>query len=690
MSICGYEVDKDGIATVIIDMPGPVNVMNGDFTESMKQTIGNLAAERDAIGVVIASGKKTFFAGGDVKGMAAAPGAGFNEQITHAIMAGRHLFRSFEKLNLPIVAAINGAALGGGYELTLACNYRIAWDDKSVLIGLPEATLGLLPGGGGVVRMTKKFGIAKALPYLIDGTTMPASEALEAGLLDEVVDRVEDLIPRAKAWILSNKDNPNAALQPWDRPGYQIPGGDLSASAVRGFVNQTAFRLFEETRGLLPNKQLIFDVAVEALKLDLDTALKIESRGLATLIISPISKNLMSANFFQSTEVRRGGARPKDIARFRVSKVGVIGTGDVARTLSRASALAGIDTVILGAKPGDAGQAKASLALAEPDAPVLAGILATDVPSDLSGCEVIVATESADEALLGAVEKSARESVWCALNDAGAEASDPRTELRGRFVRLSVAPTDLQMAVIEVARGDFSSDGAVAKVYDFLRQIRSQPIVTLDTGVAFVERVLIHQLVEALSLVVEGVSPVRVENLSRAIGLREAPLTTIDQIGLARFASLAKRHGHPSVTPRVVALLDRIVAQGRGGRQAGAGFYDYPAAGKVLFRELSARSDDGQSSIADQDVKDRLLFSAVLESIRQVETGVLLSVAEGNIALLRAIGAPMWTGGYIQFVNTYGPQKLLDQCNALAARFGARFESPQILIEKMKTGESFA
>jgi len=650
MSAVRYEIDQDGIATVVIDMSGAVNVMNGEFSDAMSAVVAQLAEERDLIGVVLASGKKTFFAGGDVKGMAAAPGVGFNEQITRAILEGRTLFRSLEKLKVPVVAAINGAALGGGYELTLACNYRIAWDDKSVLIGLPESTLGLLPGGGGCVRMAKKFGLQKALPYLLSGISMPAAEALKQGLVDEIVSDIAELVPRGKAWILQNKSDPLAGTQPWDRPGYKIPGGDISDPVVRGFINQMAFKLFEETRGLLPNKQLIFDIAVESVKLDFDAALKIEARGLVTLIVSPIGKNMMSANFFQSTAVRRGGSRPKEPARSRVDKLGIIGTGDDARAFAEAAEAAGISAIV------------------------------STKSQDLAKCDLFIGASEDASGLATTFAKASPDSVWCAIAyDVNAQAA-----FGGRYVRLHAAPRGPNMKVVEVARAEESHDEAVAKAYDFVQQIKRTPIVIADKGVSFVRSVQARQLLEGVRLLAEGVTPPRIENLGKAIGLQRGPLATIDQIGVDQAAALASRDADAAA----LRVLQGLIDKGRLGVRAGAGFYDYAEQNVSLSREI-LQPASAPAPINDTDIKDRLLFSAIVESLNLLEAGVPLSVAEANIAMLNAIDAPLWTGGYIQFVNTFGLDRFVARCAELAAKYGERFAPPKIVKAKLEAAETF-
>jgi 3-hydroxyacyl-CoA dehydrogenase / enoyl-CoA hydratase / 3-hydroxybutyryl-CoA epimerase len=713
MTAFSYTLDADGIATVIIDMPGAVNVMNDDFTKGMSETFAALAKEDALIGVILASGKKTFFAGGDVKGMAAAPAEGFNTFITEAIARGRVLLRSIERLPVPVVAAINGAALGGGYELTLASNYRIAWDDPSVVVGLPEATLGLLPGGGGCVRMVKKFGIQKALPWLLSGRSVPAAKALEEGLVDELAPTVDALVPQARAWILANRSNPDAALQPWDRPGYRVPQGGLENPVVRGFINYNAFRLFEETRGLLPNKQLIFDIAVESLKLDLDTALQVETRGLVSCIISPVAKNMIAANFLQMNEVKRGKSRPEGVPRTTVSKLGVIGAGMMGQGIAHAAAKAGIAVVLKDVDLDVAESGKADIA-AMLDKSIATGALTAAGKKELldrivpavdgaafAGCDLIIEAVFEKLDLKHEVIREAEPH----LTDGGLIASNTSTLPIGklaeaasdpsRFVGLHFfSPVD-RMSLVEIICGDKTSDATLAKAFDFVRQIRKTPIVVGDSVGFFTSRTIGAQIWEAIEMVAEGVHPLRVENCAKAIGLPVGPLALHDQISQRLSIEINDTQRamgllREDIRPGATALVRDLVAAGRGGRRYGGGYFDYGDGNKHIWPGLIERYYQADLSIPDEDIKDRILFAAVLESLKCLEEGVLRSVAEGNVGAILGIGAPTWTGGYIQFVNTYGLQRFIDRCDELAARYGDRLKAPAIVRETLTAGKVFA
>jgi 3-hydroxyacyl-CoA dehydrogenase/enoyl-CoA hydratase/3-hydroxybutyryl-CoA epimerase len=714
MAAFPYQKDADGIATVIIDMPGPVNVMTNAFTDDMAETVARLAVEEGLAGVVIASGKKTFFAGGDVKGMAAAPAEGFNRYITEAIGRGRAMMRSMERLPVPVVAAINGAALGGGYELTLACNHRIAWDDPSVVIGLPEATLGLLPGGGGCVRMVKRFGIQKALPYLLSGRRLSAREALAEGLVDELAPTAEALVPQAKAWILAHRGEADIALQPWDRKGYRVPGGGLDNPAVRGFINFGAFRLFEETRGLLPHKQLIFDIAVEALKLDIDAALQIETRGLVSCIVSPVTKNMMAANFLQMNEIKRGKSRPEGFEKTAIRRLGVIGAGMMGQGIAHVAAIAGIDVVLAdvtaeAAERGkahseallDKAMAKGKLDAAGKDA-VLARIMPTGVMADLAGCDLVIEAvfeklelkhevSRAVEPLLAAGGIIASNTSTLPITRLAEAVADP-----ARFIGLHFfSPVD-RMPLVEIIRGESTSDETLARAFDFVRQIRMTPIVVRDKPGFFTSRTIGAQIWEGVQMVAEGVHPLRVDNLGKSIGLPVGPLTLHDEVSqrlseeiLATQKAMGLVPEGEGPRPEASRLVRAMVAEGRGGRRYGGGYYDYGDNGKTIWPALIECYYKPNAAIPDADVKDRLLFAAVIESLKCLDEGVLRSVAEGNVGALLGIGAPTWTGGYIQFVNTYGLQRFIDRCDELSARYGDRLKAPPIVARTLAAGGSF-
>jgi 3-hydroxyacyl-CoA dehydrogenase/enoyl-CoA hydratase/3-hydroxybutyryl-CoA epimerase len=711
MSVFEYEKDADGIVTVTMNMTGPVNAMNGEYREAMDNTLARLEKEAGLKGVVFASAKDTFFAGGDLNQLLAIK-PGTEAEFMAALEAAKQQLRRLEKLPVPVVAAINGAALGGGYEIALACNRRIVLNHPSAIVGLPEVTLGLLPGGGGIVRLVHMLGLEKALPYLLEGTRVKPQKAFEAGLVDELVDTAAALVPTAKAWI---RAHPDAAVQPWDRKGHKIPGGTMNEPQIAQMATIAAAMLSKNTRGLLPAPERVLAVATEATIVDFDTALRVESRGLTHLVMTPQAKNLINTFFFQMNEVNGGASRPKGIEKSKVRKLGILGAGMMGQGIAYSAAMAGIEVVLRDVTLEAAQKGKAysekllTTAVAkgrqsdETKATVLALIKPTINAADLAGCDLIV------EAVFENLELKARvtQETEGYLAEGGVFGSNTSTLPIALLAQAAKRPENFigihffspvdRMPLIEIICGAKTSDAALAKAFDFARQIGKTAIVVNDSLGFFTSRTFSTYVDEGARLLKEGVNPIVIENLGKQVGMPAPPLAVQDEVSqeLTRQVLESQRamgvlysKSDTSVAAEICQLL--IKEHGRGGRFHGGGYYDYPANGEKrlwpgLF-ELFHRKD---VSVSEADIKDRLLFRQVIESIKCLQEGVLRSVADGNVGSLLGIGAPTWTGGFLQFVNTYGVGRFVDRTSELARRYGPRFEPPALLLSKAQNNQAF-
>ncbi|MEJ2530614.1 MAG: 3-hydroxyacyl-CoA dehydrogenase NAD-binding domain-containing protein [Halioglobus sp.] len=715
MSAFKYEKDADGIVTVTMDMTGPVNAMNEEYRSAMAQTVDRLEQEEGLTGVVFASAKKVFFAGGDLHELLAVQ-KGEEGAFLDMLRKTKGVLRRIEKLPVPVVAAINGAALGGGFEICLVCNHRIAWDNRAVQIGLPEVGLGLLPGGGGIVRMVSMLGLEKALPYLLEGKKVAPAKALEEGMVDEIVDSLDALVPRAKAWILAHGDDESAAVQPWDRKGFRVPGGNANSPKIAQLIPVATAMLSQKTRGLLPAPAQILDCAVEAARLDLDTALEIESRGLTYLVTTPEAKNMISTFFFGMNRVNGGASRPQGIERTATRKVGVLGAGMMGQGIAYVSAMAGIEVVLkdISLDAAEKGKAYSEKLLTrrvekgrmseDQKADVLGMILPTDKDADLQGCDLIVEAVFENMALKHDITRAtegflAENGVWGSNTSSLpitrlAEASaNPENFIGIHFF----SPVD-KMPLVEIICGEKTSDATLARAFDYARQIGKTPIVVNDSLGFFTSRTFGTYLDEGVRLLSEGAHPVQIDSVGRAIGMPVGPLAVYDEVSLelTRKAQetweqmgVLDQFGDQSITRSVVNTL--VGEHGRGGRHHGGGFYEYAGDGtKTIWPGLYDLYYKPEYQVGEQDMKDRLLFRQVIESLKCLESGVLRSVDDGNIGSIMGIGAPVWTGGFIQFVNTYGPDRFVTRCNELAAQYGDRFLPPQIAIDKAAGGELFA
>lgn len=717
MSVFDYQKDTNGIVVITMDMTGPVNAVNDEFDEAMAATITRLEAENELAGVIFASAKKTFFAGGDLNMIIAAQ-PGSEPEFFEEVETTKNALRRLEKLPVPVVAAINGAALGGGFELCLACNYRIAWDDRSVEIGLPEVSLGLLPGAGGVVRLTNLIGLAAALPFLLEGKKPRGAKAQSAGFVHETVALKDELLPRARSWILENRDEPTAAVQPWDQKGYEIPGGNIKQPSVAQLVLLAPHMLQQKTRGLMPAPQRILETAVEAVTIGFDAALKVESRNLASLVTTPQAKNMISAFFFQLGQVNGGASRPAGIEKSKTHKLGIIGAGMMGQGIANVAAMVGIPVVIQDVSLEAAEKGKAyteklldkAISRGRTDetnkALVLGLITATDKDEDLAGCDLIVEAVFEDMDLKHSVTRSteaqlAADGVW------GSNTSTlPITQLAmaserpDNFIGIHFFSPVEKMPLVEIICGESTSDETLAKAFDFVQQIKKTPIVVNDHVGFYTSRTFGAQVSEAAQIVAEGIAPVRIDNLGKAIGMPVGPLTVNDEISLSLGVKVRETQLEAELIkiedderPEASALQETLVKKyNRGGRfQGDGGYYDYPDGDKVIWPKLIELyfNTEVDTAIDDQDIKDRLLFSSVIEALKCLQEGVLRTVADGNIGSIFGIGAPAWTGGYIQFVNTYGLQRFIDRCDEMADSYGEHFRAPAIVREKLNSEQRF-
>ena len=712
MSVFIYEKDDDGIVTVTMDMTGPVNAVNAEYNVAMEETVSRLEVEDDLSGVIFASAKKVFFAGADLKELVLA-----DSNDVEGLFAEGESFKSqlrrLEKLPVPVVAAINGAALGGGYELSLACNYRLAYNHKSVQIGLPECSLGVYPAGGGVVRLTKLIGVESALDVILKSQRMNPEKALAAGLIHEIVDEMDELLPRARVWIKDNLENQDAAIQPWDRKGYRVPGGAINSPRNAQLAAMAPTLLHKQTRGLMPQMTAAMDIAFQSSMLDVDTMFRIEGREFIKVVTGPVAKNMINTFFFQLNQINGGASRPQGVRKNPTRKLGVLGAGMMGQGIAYVAARAGIEVILkdMTQDAADKGKAYSEGLVAKAvkrgkmfdsqGEKLLSLIVPTAKDEDLEGCDLIIEAvfENIDlknKIIMGTEKYLSKDGFWGSntstlpITELAKAASNPENFVGIHFF----SPVD-KMPLVEIIVGEKTSDEALAKAFDFAQQIRKTPIVVNDSLGFFTSRTFGTYLDEGLQLLTEGVHPVKIEKMGQAAGMPVGPLQVGDEtsLELTRKAGetwaamgVADKWSDGEVTRRVIK--DMITDNGRGGRHHGGGYYEYHADGtKNIWPGLYDLYYDEVTYVSDQDIKDRLMFRQVIEALKCLETGVLRSVADGNIGSIMGIGAPAHTGGLIQFVNTYGFGAFITRCEELTSAFGDRFKCPDIVFARAESGE---
>ncbi len=706
-----WDKDADGIVTLTLDDPtGSANVMNEHYQRSMHNAAERLVAEQDSItGVIITSAKKTFFAGGDLKAISrvTADTAGEFFATAEAIKAD---LRILEKLEKPVVAAINGAALGGGLEIALACNYRIAADAKGVVIGLPEVTLGLLPGGGGVARTERMFGIQKAfMEILSQGTRFKPAKAKEIGLVDELVSSVEELVPAAKAWI---KANPEAGIQPWDAKGYKMPGGTPSSPALAAVLPSFPALLKKQLKGApVPAPRAILAAAVEGAQVDFDTASRIESRYLTHLAAGQTSTNMIQAFFFDLQSINAGGSRPEGIGRTPITKVGVLGAGMMGAGIAYVSAKAGFDVVLKDVTIEAAERGKAYSQKIEAKAlqrgtttqersdALLARITPSADPADFAGVDFVIEAVFENPELkhkvFQEIEDIVEPNALLGSNTSTLPITGLATGVKRQedFVGIHFfSPVD-KMPLVEIIRGEKTSDEALARVFDYTLAIGKTPIVVNDSRGFFTSRVIGTFVNEAMAMLGEGVEPASIERAGTQAGYPAPPLQLLDELNLEllKKVSVQNQAGaeelgqvynlHPGEL-----IVDRMLEIGRPSRLKGAGFYEYADGKRTgLWSGLRETFNSGSTEISLQDMIDRMLFAEALETQKCIDEGVLMTTADANIGSIMGIGYPAWTGGSAQFIVGYegpagiGKAAFVARAKELAAKYGDRFLPPASL-----------
>ncbi|MET7392034.1 3-hydroxyacyl-CoA dehydrogenase NAD-binding domain-containing protein [Dactylosporangium sp. NPDC005572] len=712
-----WDLDADGVVTLTMDDPDQsANTMNERFRRELPVVVDRLWAERDQIGgVIIASAKKTFFAGGDLGMMMRARPEDAPDVV--AMLDGvKAALRRLETLGLPVVAAINGAALGGGYEIALACHHRIAVDAPNVTVGLPEVTLGLLPGGGGTTRTVRMFGLQTALQdILLTGTKFRPGAALDKGLVDEVVTDAEQLAAAARRWIAANP----GPSQPWDRPGYKIPGGAPASPALAAMLPSLPALLRKRSQGApTPAPRNLLAAAVEGAQVDFDNALTIESRYCAELICGQISANIIQAMFFDLQAINRGASRPDGYPPHRAQKLVVLGAGMMGAGIAYVSALAGLDVVLkdvsldaaergkgYSARLLDKAVERGQTTPGQRDA-VLARIRPSVDPADAAGADLLIEAVFEDPQLKKHVIAETIPYLAPGAVIASNTSTLPITELAEgvpdpeNFIGLHFfSPVD-KMALLEIVVGPKASDATLAKAVDIARQIGKTPIVVNDSRGFFTSRVIIEFVHEAVALLGEGVPAASVEQAATQAGYPVGALALLDELSLTLLRKIREetiagyraagieKPVHPAAT-----VIDRMIDEfGRRGRAAGAGFYDYADGRKVgLWPGLAAAFGGPNTDVPFEEMQERMLFAEALDTIRCLDEGVLRSVADANVGSILGIGFPAWTGGVLQYVNQYdgGLTGFVARARQLAERYGDRFTPPESLVRKADRGEEY-
>ncbi len=702
-SVIQYRKDSDNIVTLILDAPNQsANLLDIHFQTSLSDIVDKIEQETLLAGVVITSAKSTFMAGADLS-MILNITQENAEEFMAFVTQFKKVLRRLETLKVPVVAAINGTVLGGGLELCLACHARFVVDDARVQLGLPEVSLGLLPGGGGIVRLTRLLGLEKSAPLLLEGKKLNPQEAKQLGIVHEVIS-AEELLSRAKSWCLANPH----VQQPWDQKDFKIPGGVPSNPKLAQMIAVMPAMLIAKTKGCYPAPEAIMSAAVEGLQMDFESACLIESRYFVQLVTSQVAKNMINTLFFQIQEINRGAGRPAVAEKWIVKKVGLLGAGMMGAGIAYACAVRGIQVILkdtsleksefgksysekLLAKKISRGQ----MSIAQKDE-ILARIYPTDMMADLSDCDLVVEAVFEDKKLKAEVSSVAEQQLSENAIFASNTSSLPITGLAEAVTRPKnfiglhfFSPVD-KMPLVEIICGQQTSMETLAKAFDFVQQIKKTPIVVNDNRGFFTTRVIGTYLMEGVGMLEEGIHPASIERAAAKAGFPVGALAIIDELTLSLSQKVSMdtardlaAEGKLYHLPPGESVLHRMLDEfKRLGKSTGAGFYEYPAQGKkYLWPGLVEHFVKAEVNPPLEDLIERLLFIQTLEALKCFDEGVIESVAYANVGSIMGIGYPAWTGGVMQYLRQYGLSEFIRRCAELAGRYGARFTAPAWLSD---------
>lgn len=695
-----YLKDTDDIVTLNLDMSGrQSNLLNHELVSAFKPVIKHLQNEKNANrlkGIIITSGKKDFLRQGDLS---------YLRDLKDPLKAFEHaqdlkkFLRDVEMPGVPVVAAINGDALGTGFELALACHHRIALANPKMRLGHPEVKIGLIPSGGAVIRLLWLLGIERAYPLLMEGRRYSPQEAIKVGIVDDLAENHDELMTKAKKWLLS--DPPTR--RPWDDVFEEIPGGTAADPNLGHKIRLLTARLSADTNDLYPAARAIIDLLAEGSKVDFATACRLDSRYYAKIVTGEVSKNMISTFWFDKQAIREGLGRPKGFGKFRPRRVGIIGAGQMGSGIAFLCLRNGLEVILKDVSQpiADRGRDYVKNKIDEyiergtfqPEEreDLLRRITTTDKSAAFEECDIVVEAVFENKSIKQKVTREAEEQLDEFAVFATNTISIPITELGKESIRpenyvgIHFFPPAERTSVVEVIKGEKTTEETVARAFDFATSIRKLPLVVKDTWGFFAARVQNTYILEGVTMLNEGYPAALIENMGRQAGMKVGPLALADELGLElvmRYEHQASEHyGDRYQQHPAIPALEKMVGElNRGGRQKRAGFYDYDSKGPGRLWEGIAEYFPVTKKEYDRvRMKDRFLFCQVIESGWCLHEKVITEPAAANLGSVYGFGFPKYTGGVLRYVKSYGHERFVERCAWLKNRYGQRFTLPGYL-----------
>ena len=695
----------DGIATIIWNVADrPMNVLNDASIAAFESAVRRIIADQEVKGVIISSARPEFVVGADLDTL-----RGIDDPAKAMKIAGRLslLFREIETAGKPFVAAINGSALGGGYEICLACHYRLAADNAKTQIGLPEVTLGLLPGAGGTQRLPRMIGLKNALPMLMEGRKVGVAKAKEMGLVDEVVP-ADGLMVRARQWLLA--DGAANVVKPWDKKGFRLPGGNVQSPPSWQLFLGIGAALRGKTAGLYPAPAAIMESIYDGCHVDIDTGFKIENRQFARLAVSPQAQNMIRTLFYAIGDANKLIGRPQAVPVQAHRKIGVLGAGMMGAGIAHVSAEAGLDVILIDQSQAAAERGKSYSAklldkqvrqgrlTADKRDGFLARITPTTSYDLLKDADIVIEAVFEARAVKAEVTRAAEGVLPPSAIFASNTSTPPITGLAeasqrpANFVGLHFfSPVD-RMPLVEVIRGRETCEQTIARAMDFVKRIRKTPIVVNDGRAFYTSRVFGTYVYEGMALLNDGVHPALIERAGTNAGMPVGPLALMDEVSLdlmhkvmrqteADLGAAYKAQPQDPVLIRMVEELKRL------GRKSGGGFYDYAADGsKRLWPELATHFPRAKDQLRVDEVQKRLMYIQSIEASHALAENIV-GARDADVGSILGWGFPAALGGVVSQVDTVGIARFVAECDRMAQLYGSRFLPPPNLRDHAVRGE---
>ena len=715
------DIDADGIALITFDSPGrSMNVLSLEAISEVGEWTARLRDDPAIKGAVLTSGKDTGFCAGadlDELGSVYAQAETLSDEDSAKLFYDtfftlNQTFRAIETCGKPVAAAINGIALGGGLEITLACHYRIAASDNPRLkLGLPEALVGVLPGGGGTQRMPRLLGALNALDLMLQGKQVDANHAATIGLVNATAPTSE-LVAKAKEWVKAN----SAAQQPWDKEDFRIPGGGPYHPKGIQVFGAAGSMLRRNTYGNYPAQRFILSAVYEGLQVDIDTGLRIETRYFARLLRMPESRNMIRSIFISKQALEKGARRPEGQEKGKIQKLGVVGAGFMGAGVASVAAQAGIDVILIdrdqeSAQRGRDGidtsladrVAKGRMDAAKKDQ-TLARITATADYALLKGADIVIEAVFESRDVKQPVIANIYEAVGPETIVASNTSTLPITSLAEygadpeRFCGIHFFSPVEKMQLVEVIKGEKTGARAISRAIDLAAALKKTPIVVEDSRGFFANRCVFRFLQQGVHMLEEGVLPALIENASRMAGMPVGPLALYDEIALDlgwKVVQAEKEDLGPDAADKPTErILGAMMQAERFGRKNGKGFYAYPAgAPKHLREELGQFAKRGLLPEGRQptpeEIRDRVLYAQALEAARCFEEGVVTDPREADVGSILGWGFAPFTGGVLSFIDTIGAKAFVRRARELQSLYGEPFAVPTLLKSMAKTGGAF-